>query len=496
MLINELKCIEVLMRYLVNGENLETEISSKFDRVKDFENHKNNLFNLISINNLVSNFSKNPSFSLETFLNTGIIPKMYNEPTAIPSTDPVYYTNCQEFYSNLITALKENNYVFDDDNNVFVSSTTLEATIPEIWLYRLSQAVKREKYDKLFMYSKKRTSIKDKNELQEYLRTTKTFLVELTASTPNPNYDAVYSASEEKVKESAKSNKVNKVDNMIDLFKSSIPESYNTKINKYRINESYWIIKKAEEMGDAFYSAPLKFQESLISEWVTERINCNTKSAEEAQKFILLTNTSGSKYPIDKLNKKEILSGLFALYIRILSTIEHDLSNISLSDFKIKSYIDEKAQSSKIDRRAIDREINILNTKIDELVKEALDIFEDIKNMDLLTEFDGISVKRIRYNRLTDLINKYKDEKEKLEHSKLELNDVVSLAFDNDRIMELLTTSSESGQVYVDASNIIAELYNSQISDPIFKVSINIKRLLNFIEDLNITLEEYGYSKR
>lgn len=496
MLINELKCIEVLMRYLINGESLETEISSKFDKMKDFENHKNNLFNLISINNLIKHFAGNQAFSLDTFLNTGIIPGMYTEPTAIPSTDPEYYTNYQEFYSNLIEALKENNYLFDEDNNIFVSSTNLEATIPQIWLYRLSQAVKREKYNKLFMYNKKSTSIKNKAELQDYLRTTKTFLVELSSSNPNVNLDEIYADREANVKNSAKSNKVNKVDDMIDLFKSSIPESCTAKVNKYRINESYWIIKKAEELGDAFYTAPLKFQEALISEWVTERIKCNSKASEETQKFILLASPTNNKYPIETLNKNDIISGLFSLYVKLLSTIEHDLSSVSLSDFKIKSYIDEKSQTSKIDRRAIDREISLLNIKIDELVQEALTIFEDIKKMDLLTEFDAISVKRIRYNSLTDIINRYKAEKESLEESKSKLNDIASLAFDNNRIMDLLALTSDNGQIHVEESTLTAELYNSQLSDPVFKVIINIRKLLNFIEDLNLTLEEYSYSKR
>ena len=44
MQITELKCIEVLMRSLVNKTDLDKEALSEFDRVSTFEVCKNNLF--------------------------------------------------------------------------------------------------------------------------------------------------------------------------------------------------------------------------------------------------------------------------------------------------------------------------------------------------------------------------------------------------------------------------------------------------------------------
>lgn len=87
MLIDELKCIEVLLRNIVRNSNLKAEILSEFQEEDSFEEHKRNLFNVISINNLLANFSENVPFSLESFLRTGIIPNMYDEKTMIPEIE-------------------------------------------------------------------------------------------------------------------------------------------------------------------------------------------------------------------------------------------------------------------------------------------------------------------------------------------------------------------------------------------------------------------------
>ena len=64
MQVTELKCIEVLIRSLVNKTELDREALSEFDRVTTFEETKNNLFNLISIDDLLSNFNHIQPFSL------------------------------------------------------------------------------------------------------------------------------------------------------------------------------------------------------------------------------------------------------------------------------------------------------------------------------------------------------------------------------------------------------------------------------------------------
>ena len=50
--IKELKCIEILIRFLIRKSSLKHEISSEFKDTSVFENTKTNLFNMISINSL------------------------------------------------------------------------------------------------------------------------------------------------------------------------------------------------------------------------------------------------------------------------------------------------------------------------------------------------------------------------------------------------------------------------------------------------------------
>ncbi len=502
MLVNELKCIEVLMRYLINHDsNLDNEILSTFDNEDDFEKHRINLFNLISINNLINSFNEQSPFPYDEFFKTGIVPNIYPEKTATPSTGNIEYKNYKEFYNSLIEALKNNNYVFDNDNNIFVSSTNIEVTIPQIWLYRLSQTYKQiaksEKYERVFFYKKnKKDKIKDKKDLLEYIRTAKTFLVKMTSSSQYANYERGFDLATDKVRYQLKGIKETKLDDIIDLFTKSVPGQYKVQTSKYRISEDFWLIQKAEQLGSSFYNKSLEEQESLLNKWIIERINCNIKESEEAQKYILLSNTKVSGLNINDLNKEEIIASLFALYVSIIQSLEQDLSSVSLSDFRIKTYMDEKAQNNKVDRRALDRQIKIQEEQIEESVTEAVKIFEEIKRLDLIENFDRITELRARYNDLTDEIERYKKDKNKLGEEKKSLNNVEDIAFDNEKIISLINEASIRGQIFVEGNDLVIQLRNSELSDPVFKVIININKLLNLIEDINLTFEDFGYSMR
>ena len=84
MIMNELKCIEILIRHLLTKSNLETEILTEFKDEESFKGIKSNLFNLISIDSLLNNYPQTFFFSLESFLKTGIIPNMYEDRTITP----------------------------------------------------------------------------------------------------------------------------------------------------------------------------------------------------------------------------------------------------------------------------------------------------------------------------------------------------------------------------------------------------------------------------
>ena len=76
MLIEELKCLEILLRHLITKNSLEAEILTEFSDEDTFKEYKNNLFNLISIDSLLANYPQTFSFSSNML---GIIPVFKND---------------------------------------------------------------------------------------------------------------------------------------------------------------------------------------------------------------------------------------------------------------------------------------------------------------------------------------------------------------------------------------------------------------------------------
>lgn len=491
MLENELKCLEILMHSITKDSNLATEVSEKFENPEIFNQYKTNLFNQISINTLLTYFNENPTFSLEYFLNHGIIPNLYPEPTAVPSVVPKYFINTPSFYADLIQALKDGNYEFDSENNIYVSSSNLKATIPVLWLYRLSQACKKDKYEKVYFFNKnKKTHIKDKQSLIDYLRMTKTFVVELSSAYPKIDYDIVFSSIKSRISEKFKNKREVKVDDLIDQFQEYLPTGYEAHISKFRLKDEYWLIKKAQALGETFYIEPLNIQERYLSKWVIEHKDSLFVSASETQKFILLSDTPElKKYNLDK---ESIIIGLFTLYISILKSLEIDYSEISLSSFKIKKYIDEQSQKNMTNRRQIDREINANANKIDEANNKLIDLLQEIDDIDIIKDFPIINHKQNEYERLIKSITLMKQKNRELIKNKKTLNNIEDLAFDNDLIMELLSKATKEGNLYILDNSLIIELYNPQISEPVFKVAITLNKLNEFIDFTNLLLTSVG----
>ena len=96
MLTNELKCIEIFMKYIYNNQSVRPQIIKDFPSTLDFERAKTNLFNYISINTLLKNYTDKPSFDLELFLKDGIIQNVYESVVPGPTND-FRYNNAKEF---------------------------------------------------------------------------------------------------------------------------------------------------------------------------------------------------------------------------------------------------------------------------------------------------------------------------------------------------------------------------------------------------------------
>lgn len=507
--IKELKCIEILMRFLVNKSDLKQEIYSEFHDLSIFENVKNNLFNYISINDLLKNFSLNQSFSLEEFLKNGTIPGMYPEKTYTPNEDIRYSDDYRGFYKALLEALAEGNYLFDDANNIFVSSQKLETTIPQVWLYRLAQATKRNIFQRMYFYNKnKENNITDKNDLIDYLRKTKTFLVEFISSNPNADYNVEFLTTEAKTHNQIKDNKEIKVDDIIETFKSNVSPDYKTNICKYKLADAYFIISKAEKLGRDFYSETLDVQQKYLNKWMLEYINSNERTNAEAQKFVLMATTSNIHgYDIEELNKKDVLIGLFNLYIKVLKTIEQDLEQISFMNFKIDEYVSPEQQRDLLELNQIIKRINSFDGTKKSIGDELISIDKEIDKLDLVKDKAELKIqktKRIailkRYNEQEQLEDELSSRRNLLQERIriAKQSSIETIAFDNDLIMQLLHDCVNYGRVYFKqgTNQLVCELYNDDLGKTVFKATINVEKLIIFIENFNYKLEEsYGAIK-
>lgn len=498
MLMDELKCIEVLLRNIVRNSNLKAEIMSEFSEEETFEEHKKNLFNLISIDNLIANFSENVPFSLESFLKTGIIPNMYEERTATPFIESDFKGDYRDFYNSLLTALKENNYVFDKDNNIHISTSSIEATIPQVWLYRLAAASKRNTYERVYFYKKTDiANIPNKKALIDYLRQTKTFIAELTTSNPNADYEMDFLSAQSMVKGKLANQQEVKVEQVIRYFKESMPQTYNIEISKYKLADEFWLLKKVDAMGSSFYSEPIEIQESLLNKWILERTMSNEIASQETQKYILLANLEGTHdYEKNPSRKESVIVGLFNLYISLLNQLTIDVADISFRDFKVKAYLDEQTEENKV----FHRETNLLIEKEEDLLaritQEITQILRDIEQLDIIRDFDIINQKREKYNQLVSIYEEHEKKRKAFYNQNNAIGEAIETpiedpTFDNGTIMSKITEATKKGRVYVNGNHLVMELHNHSFSEPVFSASIAIDQLLEWIENINFGFEEY-----
>lgn len=506
--IKELKCIEILIRFLTRKSRLKDEISAEFEDSSIFEETKTNLFNLISINDLIENFNLNQQFSLKLFLEQGIIPGLYDEKTFIPEEDLRYSNDYRTFYTYLIEALKEGNYLFDESNNIFVSSEKLETTVPQVWLYRLSQAVKRNKYERMYFYNKnKENHITDKNDLLAYMQHTKTFLVELNSSNPNADYKIEFASAEAKTNNIIKYKNEKKVDDIIETFKEQISSEYQVAISKYKLSDAFFIISKAEQLGRKFYGETLETQQKYLNSWMLEFINCNKKANQEAQKYSLIASTTNIHgYDLKDINEQYAIIGLINLYFGLFESLGLDLETVSLADFKIDDYISESHKENLITLNSLIKDINSHNNVKQQIYNRIEKVNSEIATLDQLKEKEELSRKKSERESLIKLLSSQEALEEELNTKRNILqekvriakqNSIENIAFDNDLIIKLLIKCTKEGRVYFKkgTNQIIFELYGNDIGRVLFKASINIEKMILFIENNNYKIDDLSHNK-
>ena len=488
----EMSCIEVLLNHLINGTELNSTIFSEFTSTKTFNSKRTNLFNLISIDNLIKNYTEIPPFSLEEFLFEGTIQGEYSKPTITPIADPKYVHDPESFIANLVEALKEDNYLFDEDNNVFVSSTKLEATIPQAWLYRLSEGYKRKQFNKLFFYNKNtEADISDKLSLIDYIRHTKTFLVNLSGKS-SEDCAIEFAKAEALTNHEIKEQQVVRVEDLIKLFQSKLPRGIVAKIGRYKLTDLFFITGKAEQAGPAFYSKPLEEQKEIINDWIIDFIESNKKANESAQEYLLLGDES-------ECNKKDVIAGLINLYFEILSSQELDFDDISLTDFKITTYMSENLQQSIETGKTLVQALNRFKNEKADISRQLAQYSEvlsktEISDRDFKDISSKVSTLTEKYHIIEQEESKYKKTSDYLQETIREeqASSLLNISFANNEIIALLLEATRHGRVYISehGSKIIFELYNNEIGKTTFKASITTEELLTVIENINYSLRE------
>ncbi len=494
MLIEELKCLEILLRHLITKNSLETEILTEFSDEDTFKEYKNNLFNLISIDSLLANYPQTFSFSLESFLKTGIIPNMFEEKTTTPIIDSDFKGDYHDFYTCMIKALENNDYVFDHDNNIHLSTSTIEATVPQVWLYRLQAAAKRGTYERIFFYNKTNLSnIPNTKSLIEYLRHTKSFITKVTTSNPNADYELDFLTARNLIKSKLSNQKEVKVDNIIKLFVESMPQTYEVEIGKYKISNEFWLVKKADSLGKAFYKEPIEVQERLLNKWILERVMSRELAFKETQKYILISNP-GNEYNFasQPIKEESVITGLFNLYINLISQLKLDTSNLNLSYFKVKKNITEPEQANIIEYSKYSRIIAEINTKKEMVSKKARELLQKINQLDIIKDFELISQLRQDYEHVLTSYEQCEAEKQKYINNlhNLDQNQGKQQSTEESSLFEQILEATKKGRLYLSGNNLVIELSNNYFGEPIFLATINTEQLLEWIEDINYSFEE------
>lgn len=500
MLVNELKCIEVLMQTLVNNTSLSTQILSVFDNPRDYKRNKNNLFNLISIKKLLTYYHDNLPFSLQAFLNTGIIPGHFNEPCVVPTIYETSSNDIEEIFKHLIEAFSSDQYIFDTENTIYVSSPHIEASIPQIWLHRLAQGSKQTVYEHTYLFQKGNPrSIKDKDDLNEYLRRTKSFIVRLSSSDPNANYEKDFNKAKKTVDSFLRGERSVRVENIIELIHHTLPKQYKIETHRLKLEDSYWLVQKVNQMGPEFYHLSISEQEKCLNDWILEHFNSSELANLEAQRFILQADQAVNLNVLENINVNSALSGLFSLYMNIIASEPISLDTVSLSAFRIKKYVPESKQILRSTRNAYTTAILKKGGQAEQYRQRLNELYDEIGRLDIIKDFALIAEKK---EESLALLEKYKAAKESTSEltnkreeinsyeDSLPANSVETIAFDNERIIALINRATIKGNIYVSGRDLVIEDYNPAFAEPVFKVMININKLIELIENINFTLEE------
>jgi len=491
MLTDELKCIEIMLHYLTSSKSsfsiVSQEIEEEFPNPEDFINAKKSLLNQIIINTILKHKDKPYPIALPDFAGF--------------QTNPTKY---QEF----LRCLEEGYFITTSNNSIHLSSSSLDLEISTKWLYSLSESLERTNYIRFYIYNKsKKSNIPNEHDLKHYLNTSKTFFVELTTSLDNPNYEEVFTKAEQSTNSKISTQSRVKVDDVINTFKKKLNNKYKNKISKFRLEDSSFLLAKAHEVKDKFYSLPITTQKEYLNTWLLEYLHGLSISLPDTEKFIL----SFDPYSIlDKsYNPEKVKIGLLSLYLDYLNNLEGlDFYQLHLTGFKIKEYRSKSYQEEYQNNKALDNKIKQIEEAEQALNRRSIELLElidsesdPIKKSKLIEEYNStipdiylLGESRLKERELQkQVFERLQKSSHRSSVDNTTIDDsILEICFDNDTIMSLLHEASQNGRIYrnpYEKNRYILEIWNKNLGILTFKATISEEDLLLFMETTNFDLK-------
>ncbi len=496
----EMKAVEVLLNYALLHGGLKETIEEEFGDVSEFTKAKMNIFNLISIH-IIASSPGIPDIDYDVFLSDGRC-DLYNK-----SIKSVYYElnrilNSREIVEEIIEGLRFNKYSFDNQNNIVVKTDSLTATITKEWLCRLSELCRQTSFKRIFLYNKKHENdITDEKSLLNYLYHTKTYHVSLTSDT-DINLKGIYNEATPQTKSILSSKKKVQIEDIREAFKSSVGNTVKSHVEKYTIPSYTYILKRASQVGDAFYNKPLNVQKEFISKWLLEMEVSNNKAIEELRKLILYTKTNTTWEDISsRVDINNAILGLFNTYIRLLKDSDLDLFDISISKIKLKKYINDKTVEYYDELRNIIKQIN----SIEDEDKEEDSITNSISRRlhrinDTATDEGSIDDELTVLTQEFEIFKRRQKNKDELANRRNTIQNIIhynhehsleEIAFDNEKIVGLILNAISNGRVYFDDNHrdrIVIECFDKELGLVTFKSEIKLSDFLTMVEDVNFSI--------
>lgn len=486
---NELKVIELLLNYLDSKGNLTSLVEDSFNSEEEFIISKINLFNMISINSIMS---LNPSFTDKEIdkIISGI--QVLNNDKKLSN---------REIYDNIIFCLKNKLYAFDRDNSILMRNDNIRVVGSSSWLYNLVSMSKDNTFLRVLLFNKnEEMDIHDERSLLNYLYHTKMFLVKLTGQ--KNKLESIYKHAVINTKGMLMGKRRIKGYDIRDTFYRNIPNGVGVDVAKYDFNNYSMFASKAKNNG--FYDKQLKQQKEMIEEWILEDESISIEANIALSKLIFLLDGKKSYEEISKLVDVNLCyASLFRIYMYSLANMDINYDNLYLSKIRIKNFVDADMVNDYSSLKGIIKEINSERYNEDEeKIKDG--VKNDIVQCNLLRT-EGKDLENVKnYRKVKKGLDEYiKREKELVELGKKrnsmqniihykKNNLPIDLAFDNDRIIELIEKADKTGRIYVDSVNntINVDINDREMGMNVFRAVIPIDDFLYFVEcsneDLNV----------